>query len=151
MSKSDNQTTILVAIIGLLSALGVAVISNFDKLFPRDVVPTSTPTPAPTSTPTPAPTSTPTPTPTSTPTSTPSNQSSCVITVTYPFATFSESPSHHARELGRVEEGQYEVVDNRLVNWAGRDEMWYQISYSGRFGWINDSPIIIEEKTASCP
>ncbi len=160
MSNSDNKTTILVAVIGLFSALGVAVISNFDKLFPRDRLdigqtPTTTPTPTqtPTTTPTPIPTTTTTPTttPTPTPTPTPKIPSSCVITVTHRYATFSESPSHSARELGRVEQGRYEVFDNQLVTWAGRNEMWYQISYGNKLGWIVDNAILIGKKTESCP
>ncbi len=33
MAAGDNRTTIIVAVIGLVSALGVAAISNYDKLF----------------------------------------------------------------------------------------------------------------------
>jgi hypothetical protein len=91
-------------------------------------------------------------TPTSTPALTPTPSSiSCLITVIHPFATFSESPSHSAREMGGVKMGKYGVIDNQLVSWAGRDEMWYKISHNSRLGWIADSSILIGEKTGSCP
>ena len=40
MAPSDNKTTIVVAVIALISALGVAVITNYDKLFTRQVAKT---------------------------------------------------------------------------------------------------------------
>jgi hypothetical protein len=75
----------------------------------------------------------------------------CVITVTHPFASYMANPSHSARDLGRVDTGDYEVLASQLASWAGQDEMWYQISYNGRLGWINDNPILIGEKTQGCP
>ncbi len=95
----------------------------------------------------------PTPTPTSESTSETlsPNSSNCVITVTHFFANFSDRPSHDARVLGRVEQGKYEVLNNKLASWAGREEMWYQIQHNAKLGWIADNPIIIGSKTASCP
>lgn len=86
-----------------------------------------------------------------TPETPPSNLSDCVVTVTHDFANFSDRPSHDARVLGGVEKGEYRVLDYRLASWAGREEMWYQIQHNGKPGWIEDSPIIIGSKTASCP
>lgn len=74
-----------------------------------------------------------------------------MITVTHAFADFSDRPSHDARVLGRVEQGEYRVLDSKLASWGGREEMWYQIKQNGKLGWIADNPIIIGSKTASCP
>jgi len=52
MAAGDNSATIIVAVIALISALGVAVITNYDKLFTRQAArtppPTATTAPVPT-------------------------------------------------------------------------------------------------------
>lgn len=78
-----------------------------------------------------------------------SRVSNCTIRVTSPYATFSERPQHFDRVIGRLPKGRYKVIDYKLVFWVS-NEMWYQISYNGKIGWIQDNPLIIN-KTKNCP
>ena len=75
----------------------------------------------------------------------------CVLTIANPFATISEKPSHDSTEIGDVPSGDYQPSDSRVVNWGGRDERWFEITASGRTGWIVYNSVIIESKSSECP
>ena len=75
----------------------------------------------------------------------------CVLTITYPFATIRDEPRHDATETGDVPEGDYEASNTTLADWAGREERWFEITASGRTGWIVYNGIMIESKSAECP
>lgn len=77
--------------------------------------------------------------------------SGCVLTITNPFATIRDQPSHQATEIGDVPAGEYPSMESTLVDWAGRDERWFKITASGRTGWIVYNTIMIESKSADCP
>ena len=75
----------------------------------------------------------------------------CVLKITNPFATISEEPSHSSAEIGDVPPGDYPSSTSEVVNWGGRDERWFQITASGRTGWIVYNTILVDSKSADCP
>lgn len=75
----------------------------------------------------------------------------CVLKITNPFATISEEPSHSSAEIGDVPPGDYPTSATKIVNWGGRDERWFEITASGRTGWIVYNTILVDSKSADCP
>lgn len=135
--------------------LGTLLVGGSSPWWLKFIFPTPTPIPGATITPTSTPTSGPTLItigPTTPPTSPPTvgPNTGCVLTITNPFATISEEPSHDSTEIGDVPAGDYATSDTRMVDWAGRDERWFQITASGRTGWIGYNTIMVESKSAEC-
>ena len=121
----------------------------WELIFPG---PTSTSSPSRTITPTTGPTGaasgaveTPSPDPTSI------AADGCVLTISNPFATIREEPSHASTEVGDVPTGDYATSDTKEVNWGGKDERWFEITADGRVGWIVYNTIMVEAKSADCP
>ena len=75
----------------------------------------------------------------------------CVLTISNPFATIREEPSHASTEVGDVPTGDYATSDTKEVNWGGKDERWFEITADGRIGWIVYNTIMVESKSADCP
>jgi hypothetical protein len=74
----------------------------------------------------------------------------CVLTITFPFAELYQEPRHDATRVGDVPEGQYPSSNSTISNWAGKDERWFEITASGRTGWIVDDGIQVDSKSADC-
>lgn len=108
---------------------------------------TTGPTTAPTTGPTTSASDDPTTPPTSPPTVAPGG---CVLTISNPFATIREEPSHSSTETGDVPPGEYATSDTRIVNWGGRDERWFEITADGRTGWIVYNNVMVESKSSEC-
>lgn len=138
---------LLVVVIGAILVGGSAP-WWWEVIFPTTV----TPAPGQTSTPTAGPTtpSGETQAPTSVPPTAPS-VGGCVLTITYPFATINEEPSHASPAVGDVPPGDYPTADTRIVNWGGRDERWFEITASGRTGWIVYNNVLVDSKSSECP
>lgn len=139
-----------------VAVLGLGLVMEPPDLFARGAAPTATPTPSttpsstpePTATPAPAPAPVPVPAPTPTTAPPPAEPDQCVIDVTFPMASLNEEPSHRSRVLSQVPQGAYSPTSVDLVEWAGREEQWFQIEVDGRVGWILDDPIILTKSTA---
>lgn len=74
-----------------------------------------------------------------------------MLTISNPFASIQEQPSHASAEVGDVPAGDYATSGTKVVNWGGRDERWFEITASGRVGWIVYNNITVESKSAECP
>jgi hypothetical protein len=93
-------------------------------------------------------TSTPTTPPGAKPTAIPPN--ACILTITNPFASLKQTPSHTGLHLLNVTPGEYRSMANQVVTFAGRQERWFQIQSEGHVGWIVDDGIQISSKTSLC-
>ena len=149
--RESISTKILVPLIVVI--LGALLVGGsapwwWEIIFPD---PTATSSTGPTIRPTTGPTmgsldpQTPTPVP---PTDVP--QEGCVLTINNPFATIRMEPSHSSEEIGDVPAGDYATSDTRIVDWAGKDERWFEITASARTGWIVYNNIMVESKSADC-
>ena len=114
------------------------------------------PWPPPPPTPTPIPTAsdgTPTPTATAVVTIGPTQTAStgCVLTISFPFASLHKSPDLQSTEISDVPRGQYQTSDTTVVEFAGQSQRWFQITASGKTGWLLYDTILVESKSAACP
>jgi hypothetical protein len=75
----------------------------------------------------------------------------CVLTITNPFVSMREAPDLKSVEVGDVPKGQYQTSDTRLGTFAGQAQRWFQITASGRTGWVLYDTIQIDSKSAGCP
>jgi hypothetical protein len=75
----------------------------------------------------------------------------CVLTISNPFATLHEKPAVTSVETGSVPAGQYETSDTAIVQFAGQDQRWFQITAAGRTGWIQYDTILVAGKSPECP
>ena len=80
-----------------------------------------------------------------------SDVAGCRITIVNPLVTLFEKPDHFGLEVGRVEPGAYGVREATVVNRGVGDERWFRITADGRTGWLEDSSILIDSKSADCP
>jgi hypothetical protein len=119
----------------------------WERIFPPRV----TPSPGQTFTPTVGPTTASGETPATTSASPTPPVAGCVLTISNPFASIREEPSHSSMEVGDVPQGEYPTSNTRIVNWGGRDERWFEITASGRTGWIVYDNILVESKSSECP
>ena len=149
--RESTATKILVPLIVVI--LGALLVGGSAPWWWKIIFPdeTAASSPGPTTTPTSGSTisldpGTPTPLP---PTAVP--QEGCVLTISNPFATIRAEPSHSSEEIGDVPAGEYATSDTRIVEFAGKDERWFEITASGRTGWIEYNNIIVESKSADCP
>lgn len=82
---------------------------------------------------------------------TPAGDASCIIMIENPLVSINEEPDHTSREVGGVPVGSYAVSDQAETTFAGRDELWFEITADGRMGWVLDSTILIRSKSSACP
>ena len=75
----------------------------------------------------------------------------CVLTITFPFVSLYESPGLDSAEIAHVPEGSYATRATTVVQFAGQDQRWFQISVDGRVGWVMYETIQIAGKSAGCP
>ena len=115
------------------------------------------PGPGPTPTPTPLPTlpaSTESIPPTPIPVPTPTGQittTGCVITISNPLVSMYEKPDMFSLEVGRVPVGDYSPTQTTVVEFAGKQQRWFQITVAAKSGWVLDDTILIATKSADCP
>ena len=76
---------------------------------------------------------------------------SCVITISNPLVTMYEKPDLFSLEVGRVPVGDYSPSDTIVVDFAGKQQRYFQISVEGKIGWVLDHTILIARKSAACP
>lgn len=112
-------------------------------------LPSSNSTPAPLASAS-APVSTPQATRTAPPTQS-GDTTSCVITISNPLVSMYEKADLFSLELGRVPVDNYSPSDTVVVDFAGKQERWFQISVEGKMGWVLDDTILIARKSAACP
>ncbi len=124
----------------------------WDRVFDPDRGPTTT-TAVTTTTPIPSgPTTGPVTATTARPTTTTAAAlDGCVVTIVNPLVTMFEQPDAFGPQVGRLPTGQHQVLEWRLVPFAGSDDRWFLVSAEGRTGWIMDSTILIDTKSADCP
>lgn len=82
--------------------------------------------------------------------STTSGPAGCQVTVSNPFLTLSDKPSHDSTQSVKVPPGTYAVQSTTTTRFAGVDERWYQITVGSRQGWILDNPVFIDAKSDAC-
>lgn len=111
--------------------------------------------PSPNPPPTPVPSvSTPSPTAQSSLTAPPTQSgdtTSCVLTISNPLVSLYEKADLFSLELGRVPVGDYSPSDTVVVDFAGKQQRYFQISVEGKIGWILDDTILVARKSAACP
>lgn len=73
----------------------------------------------------------------------------CEIGIGNPLASIRIEPDPFARELGRIPAGTYPVLEIRDVEFVN-EQRWFLIEVDGQQGWIMDSTILIDSKTAAC-
>lgn len=74
----------------------------------------------------------------------------CVITIQNPFVDLHEDPAPFSQVIIRVPPGDYSVSDTAQDDFAGGQQRWLQITADGRTGWIEDTTINIDAKSAGC-
>ena len=76
----------------------------------------------------------------------------CRVRVTHAGAILHEAPSHLAVELpiGDLSGRTYDVIDTRLVNWAGKQERWYRIRVDGHVGWTVGRQMLLTATGPEC-
>jgi hypothetical protein len=166
------RTEVIVALIGLIGIISVAVIENWDTVIgqtPNSASPSvsSVATPSssvsPTATPL-EPASNETISPQSpqpgaiAPSATPPSSSAaaptladCRITIRHPLVALMREPDRLGQEMINVKPGDYTPLDHKMVSTMVREEGWFQIEAEGRRGWIANDTWTIEEKTQTCP
>ena len=77
--------------------------------------------------------------------------SNCVITVEHIGAQIHSEPDHAARVLSSVPDGDYRPSAATESDWAGRTELWYQLTVDGRTGWLPYSTITVRSVSSGCP
>lgn len=77
--------------------------------------------------------------------------SDCVITVDHIGAQIHAEPSHAARVLSSVPDGDYRPLQATEADWAGLTEIWYLLDVDGRTGWLAYSTITVPSISAGCP
>lgn len=77
--------------------------------------------------------------------------SNCVITVDHIGAQIHSEPDHAARTLSSVPDGDYRPSAATESDWAGRTELWYQLTVDGRTGWLPYSSITVRSVSSGCP
>ena len=53
-------------------------------------------------------------------------------------------------EVGNVPPGTYEVLEIRVVTFAGSPDRWFRVPVGGTSGWVLDSSILIASKSSGC-
>ena len=74
----------------------------------------------------------------------------CVVKVESPFVSLHTEPDLRSREIITVEPGDYTPLDYEVVDWAGQEQVWFQIVAVGRTGWIMYTTITASINEA-CP
>lgn len=72
------------------------------------------------------------------------------MTITNPIVPLMKEPNRFGQQLVQVQPGQYQVLGSKTINFAGKDQGWYQIQTDGRKGWIADDTWTISSKTGTC-
>lgn len=166
--RQGPRTEVVVAIIGLISVVSVALIENWDNIFeaspPDSPEAIATPNSTPSLTPTPSLTQTSSPTPvaevssnhssspeSSSPELSSAESASCVITIRHPLVSLKSEPDRFSRDISGVAPGDYTPIDHKIVSTPVSEDGWFQIEVDGRQGWIVNDTWTIDDKTASCP
>ncbi|MDX2215694.1 MAG: hypothetical protein SFY66_20700 [Oculatellaceae cyanobacterium bins.114] len=163
-NRKGPRTEVIVALIGLVGIISVALIENWDTLFDQ-AASTVTPTPVSSAPISDAPTSTPvsSPTASATPILTPASPSTseevvsqggladCKITITRPLVALMSEPDTFSRQIIRVDPGEYTPLNHTIISTMIGEEGWFQLEVEGHQGWISDDTMTIYEKTQACP
>lgn len=75
----------------------------------------------------------------------------CEIVIQNPLVTLHEEPDNFGLEVGGVAPGTYIVENVTTVTFANNPQRWFLITANGRSGWLQDSTILIDSKSAGCP
>lgn len=75
----------------------------------------------------------------------------CVVTIANPLVALLSEPSRLSQQLLRVPPGEYSTSSYQVVQFAGKDQGWFEIEADGRTGWIADDVFTVDSKTAACP
>lgn len=79
----------------------------------------------------------------------------CQITIVtiggFSLVSIQEEPSLGAQDVIAVPAGTYQVEAVELVMFGPNEQRWFQITVSGRTGWLRDSTFNIATKSPGCP
>lgn len=76
----------------------------------------------------------------------------CVVTVRNTVLSLRREPKPFSQELIRVKPGTYpslRYAESTLP--GGQKQGWFQITVEARTGWVEDNIISIDSKTSACP
>ena len=156
MSDKHSGTQVIIAVIGLLTALvglGGVLIANWDTFFGDDDTTTTSAAAEPGTTEATSPprtSGTTQPPATAGTTATTASSGGCFVTIENPLVPLKEEPDTFSPDVGSVPAGDHPVIESTIVTFGTIDQRWLKIDIGGQQGWIRDSIIQVKAKSSEC-